>query len=126
MANDKYSAVWVSHSSMGDFLRCPRAYFLHNVYRDPKTRHKINLVAPPLSLGQAVHEAVEGLKEMPLAEREKRDLMADFEQAWTKVSGKRGGFKTEEEEKDAKERGRSMIDRVIKNPGPIARKTVRL
>ena len=37
MAVDKYTAVWVSHSSMGDFLKCPRAYFLHNVYKDPKT-----------------------------------------------------------------------------------------
>lgn len=25
---DKYSAVWVSHSSINDFLKCHRAYFL--------------------------------------------------------------------------------------------------
>src|SRR3989338_4517432 len=30
---DKYTAVWVSHSSITDFLKCPRAYFLHNIYK---------------------------------------------------------------------------------------------
>lgn len=126
MPQDKYSAVWVSHSSMGDFLKCPRAYYLHNVYKDPKTGRKINIVSPPLSLGQAVHTTLESLKNLPLEERAKRDLAADFEQAWRKVSGKIGGFKSTAEESIAKERGRAMIERVIKNPGPIARKTVRL
>jgi ATP-dependent helicase/DNAse subunit B len=58
---DKYSAVWVSHSSMGDFLKCPYAYYLHNIYKDPKTGRKINIVNPSLSLGVAVHEVLEGL-----------------------------------------------------------------
>jgi hypothetical protein len=62
MAPDKYKAVWVSHSSIGDFLKCPRAYFLHNVYKDPKTGRKINIVSPALSLGLAVHTALESLK----------------------------------------------------------------
>ena len=126
MAKDKYSAVWVSHSSMGDFLRCPRAYYLHNVYKDPKTGKKISIVNGALSLGIAVHETLEALKEIPLEERKKRDLLSDFETQWAKVTGKQGGFKNEEEEKAAKERGKAMIERVIANPGPIERKTVRL
>jgi len=126
MAFDKYSAVWVSHSSMGDFLKCPRAYYLHNVYKDPKTGRKINLVAPAMSLGLAVHNTLEDLKEIPLEERLKHDLLADYEKAWEAVSGKQGGFKTVEEEADYKARGKAMIERVIKNLGPIAKKTVRL
>lgn len=126
MAADKYNAVWVSHSSMGDFLKCPRAYYLHNVYKDPKTGRKINLVNPALSLGQAVHNTLEALKNLPVEERLSRDLVADFEVAWQAVSGKPGGFKTAEEEADYKARGREMIERVIKNPGPLNRKTVRL
>ncbi len=126
MAVDKYSAVWVSHSSMGDFLKCPRAYYLHNVYKDPKTGRKINLVNPALSLGQAVHNTLEALKNLPVEERLSRDLLADFEVAWQAVSGKPGGFKTAEEEADYKDRGREMIERVIKNPGPLNHKTVRL
>ncbi len=126
MARDKYTAVWVSHSSMGDFLKCPRAYYLRNVYKDPKTGRKINIVNPALSLGQAVHSTLEPLKNIPYSERTKRDLLADFEQAWGDVSGKKGGFKNDAEESEVKIRGKAMIERVIKNPGPIAQKIIRL
>jgi ATP-dependent helicase/DNAse subunit B len=126
MAQDKYSAVWVSHSSMGDFLKCPRAYFLKNVYKDPKSGKKIQVVSPALSLGTAVHEVLENLKNIPTDERIKRDLLADFEVAWKKVSGKKGGFQSAEEEEQAKTRGKAMIERALKHPGPLARKTVRL
>lgn len=123
---DKYSAVWVSHSSMGDFLRCPRLYYLHNVYKNSKTGRKINIVNPFLSLGQAVHEALEGLARFKVEERLNQPIYNHYEEAWNKVSGKKGGFLDQEQEKEAKERGRVMIERVIKNPGPIASKTVKL
>jgi ATP-dependent helicase/DNAse subunit B len=126
MAPDKYKAVWVSHSSMGDFLRCPRAYYLHNVYKDPKTGKKVSVVNGALSLGVSVHNTLEALKEIPLEERKTENLLQDFEKEWQKVTGKKGGFKNEEEEAAAKERGGVMIKRVIANPGPIARKTIRL
>ena len=126
MPPDKYSAVWVSHSSMGDFLKCPRAYYLHNVYKNPATGRKINIVSPALSLGQAVHVTLEALKDLPVEERLARNLPADFEQAWAAVAGKKGGFKTEAEEASAKARGTAMIERVVRNLGPIARKTVRI
>ena len=126
MAQDKYNAVWISHSSMGDFIRCPRAYYLHNIYKDPKTGRKINIVNGALSLGIAVHNTLEALKEIPLEERVGRDLLKDLDTEWVKVSGKKGGFKNEEEESLAKDRGTAMIKRVMSDPGPIARKTVRL
>ena len=126
MAPDKYKAIWVSHSSIGDFLKCPRAYYLHNVYKDPKTNRKINIVSPALSLGLAVHAALESLKHISVEERLKGNLFDNFEKEWSKVSGKIGGFKKEFEEVEMKERGRAMIGRVIKTPGPIARKTVKL
>lgn len=72
---DKYTAVWVSHSSMGDFIKCPRAYYLKNVYKDPKTKRKINIVTPSLSLGVSVHEVLEGLGDFPSEERMNRDLL---------------------------------------------------
>ncbi|MBU2081856.1 PD-(D/E)XK nuclease family protein [Patescibacteria group bacterium] len=126
MSQDKYTAIWVSHSSIGDFLKCPRAYYLRNVYKDPKTGRKINIVNPALSLGQAVHTTLESLKSIPFNERTDRDLLVDFEQAWSDVSGKKGGFKNDVEESEVKIRGKAMIERVIKNPGPIAQKIIRL
>ena len=124
---DKYGAVWVSHSSMGDFLKCPRAYYLHNVYKNPDTGRKITIVNPALSLGSAVHATLEALKTLPVEERLHRDLFADFEKEWaTNTSGKKGGFTSEAEEAAAKARGRAMIERVVRAPGPIKQKTVKL
>lgn len=124
---DKYGAVWVSHSSMGDFLKCPRAYYLHNVYKNPDTGRKMTIVNPALSLGSAVHATLEALKVLPVEERLRRDLLADFEKEWAaNASGKKGGFKSDREEAAAKARGHAMIERVVKHPGPIAEKTVKL
>lgn len=126
MSNDPYKATWVSHSSIGDFLKCPRAYYLHNVYKDPKTRRKINIVNPALALGVAVHEVLEGLGKYKTEERFKRSLFDDLDKAWKKVSGKWGGFKTLEEENETKERAKSMLQRVIDNPEPLQKKIVKI
>src|SRR6185295_15683720 len=101
MPPDKYSAVWVSHSSINDFLKCPRAYFLHNVYRNENGR-KINIVNPHLSLGISVHETLEGLLNYKAEDRFKKPLLETFQENWKKVSGKIGGFKTPQEEADVK------------------------
>jgi ATP-dependent helicase/DNAse subunit B len=125
---DKYSAVWVSHSSMGDFLKCPRSYYLKNIYKNPKTGKKINIVSSALSLGSAVHEVVEGLAEFRADKRFENptELLERFEKAWEKFKGKKGGFKTQEEEQESKARGLAMIQRVITNPGPLTQKIVKL
>jgi ATP-dependent helicase/DNAse subunit B len=125
---DKYAAVWVSHSSMGDYIKCPRAYYLKNMYKNPKTGKKIGIVSPALSLGSAVHEVVEDLANYPADKRfdNPQDLLERFEKAWTKFHGKIGGFKTEQEELDAKQRGQAMIQRVINHPGILKDKIVKL
>ena len=123
---DKYSAVWVSHSSMGDFLKCPRLYYLHNMYKSPATGRKISLVTPHMSLGIAVHEVLEGLSAYPNNERMNKDLRAKFEEAWEKVTGKQGGFKDDKEEEVFKMRGKEMINNVIKDPKFLTNKCLRL
>lgn len=126
MKNDPYKAVWVSHSSMGDFIKCPRAYFLHNVYKDPKTKRKINIVNPALALGVAVHEIVEGLANHKAETRFNKSIFENFENTWKKVSGKWGGFTSVEQEEDFKERAKAMLKRVEDNPGPLIEKTVKI
>ncbi len=126
MPGDKFSAVWVSHSSMSDFLKCPRSYYLKNVYKDPKTNHKIAVMSPALALGQAVHEVVESLSVLPTDNRFKESLIAKFERAWQKVSGKRGGFTSADQEASYKARGADMIRRVMDHPGPVARRAVKI
>ncbi|HBB43849.1 MAG: hypothetical protein UW27_C0017G0048 [Parcubacteria group bacterium GW2011_GWA1_44_13] len=123
---DKYSAVWVSHSSMGDFLKCPRSYYLHNMYKDPKTGHKVSIVNPHMSLGVAVHEVLEGLADFPADERMNRDLLALYEAGWKKVTGKKGGFTSEEEEAEFKARGIVMLEKVASDPRFLVNKCIKL
>ena len=122
---DKYNAVWVSHSSIGDFLKCPRAYFLHNMYKNERGR-KINVVNQHLSLGIAVHETLEGLLAYKADERFLKPLMQTFEENWAKVSGKIGGFKSQAEEDQARARAKSMIERVDAHRGPLTQLAVKL
>lgn len=123
---DKYTATWVSHSSISDYLKCPRSYYLKNIYRDPKTNHKVMLMSPALALGQAVHEVVESLSKLAVTDRLTIPLIDRFERTWANVSGKMGGFSDEGEEKKYKERGRAMIQRVMDHPGPIERKAIKI
>jgi len=63
MIADKYKATWVSHSSMGDFLKCPRLYYLRSIYKNPVTKNKMTIMEPALALGQVVHEVIEPLSQ---------------------------------------------------------------
>lgn len=126
MPKDKYTAVWLSHSSIGDYLKCPRSYFLKNVYKDPKTGHKIAIAGPALSLGQSVHEVVESLSQLPAGDRLTVDLISKLNLIWEKISGKKGGFKSAEEEELAKARGIKMLQRIMNNPGPISKPAIKI
>ena len=126
MISRAYSTVWVSNSSIGDFLKCRRLYYLRNVYKDPITNHKINLINPHLALGQAVHEVLESLSELGVEVRFKDSLIEKFEKTWLNFSGELGGFKSDNEEKDFKLRGLNMVKRVMDSPGPLLNKALKL
>jgi len=123
---DKYSAVWVSHSSINLFRQCPRAYYLGNIYRNPKTGRKIALMSPPLALGQAVHEVLESLSSLPVSQRFREPLLEKFDSVWQRLGGKKGGFSSVDQEKRYKERGKTMIQKVIKNPGPLKNLAIKI
>lgn len=126
MAKDKYTATWVSHSSIGDFLKCPRSYYLKNVYKDPKTNRKFQIMNPYLALGQAVHEVVESLSVLPTKTRFNEPLLPKFDIAWEKVTGKKGGFYDIETEYKFKQRGMAMLKRISDNPGPLANLAIKI
>jgi len=123
---DKYTATWISHSSISDFLACPRSYYLKNVYKDPKTGHKIQVVNPSLSLGSIVHQVVESLSVLPTNKRFQVPLTEKFNKAWSKVSGKQGGFLDTKTENEYKRRGQDMLEMVTKNPGPLLKLAVKI
>lgn len=123
---DKFTATWISHTSISDYLRCPRSYYLKNVYKDRETGKKIQIVSPALSLGSAVHEVLEGLSNIPTEKRFDISPIVQLEMAWSKYAGKLGGFDNQEKENATKERGKQMLRKVMDNPGPLARLSVKL
>ena len=126
MVQDKYTAVWVSHSSISDFLKCPRAYFLRNIYKGPASGRKISLINPALALGQAIHKTLEALSVLPVDARFSKPLLKRFDRAWSKISGEKGGFDSQSQEKSFKQRGEKIIKMVIKNPGPLEKLAVKI
>lgn len=126
MAKDKFSAVWVSYSSISDFLSCPRLYYLRNIYKNPDTNHKISVMSPPLGLGQAVHEVIEGLSVIKTDKRFTDSLLPKFETAWKKVQGQKGGFFDADQENVYRTRGENMIKKVMKHPGPLANLAIKI
>lgn len=123
----KPPSLWVSHSSIGDFLSCPRAYYIRHVYRNPKTKNKVNIINPSLALGQVVHTVLESLSTKKAEERiQGASLMDHYNELWKTISGEKGGFKNNAEELSYKNRGAIMINRVMFHPGPILNKAIKL
>ena len=73
-----------------------------------------------------MHEVLEGLAEYKSEERFSKPLTHYFESAWKKVSGKKGGFISDDQESEVKTRALSMLARVERNPEPLLHKTVRV
>jgi ATP-dependent helicase/DNAse subunit B len=120
---DKYKAIWLSHSSIGDYEKCPRLYYLHNIYKN-KNGRKINITSPYMSLGIAVHNVIEDLRNYKSEERLKINLLSNFEKEWEKYTGKIGGFENEEQRSEFKNRGIEMIKNVTNDYKMLVRKTI--
>jgi hypothetical protein len=104
---DFRNTIWVSHSSLSDFENCPRLYYLKNIYRDPKTNNRLQLVNPYLSLGSSVHNTLESLSDISISKRKKLSWLKKFDEEW--IGGKKGGYGSIEKEKFFYNRGIKMI-----------------
>ena len=126
MIVDKYKALWLSHSSLGDFQKCPRLYYFKNIYKDKYAR-KIDIPSPYKSLGIAIHEVVENLANTPSnirLDKIQKDLLNDYKNNWQKYSGKIGGFTDDQQENIFYERGVGMINNIIENPELFLKKVI--
>ncbi len=104
--------LWISHSAISAFTKCPHLYYMEYIYRNPKTGNRIQIVNPYLSLGSAVHETIEELADVPIKKRLKMNLKERFEEVFTSYSGLRGGFVTKTKEENFKKRGLEMVSKV--------------
>lgn len=84
------------------------------------------MISPSMALGQAVHEVIESLSNLPVDKRFTDSINDKFEIAWKKVSGKKGGFTNEGVENEFKKRGKAIIDKIRKSPGPLKNLSVKI
>ena len=111
---------YLSYTSISDFLKCPRSFYLKNVYRDPKTNFRLQLASPYLSLGSTVHDSIAWY----LTLRKKPDfpeVIKTFKNYWLKFHGRKGGFSSLDEETVFGQRGISMLENFTKNVGVLER-----
>ncbi|MEI7425262.1 MAG: PD-(D/E)XK nuclease family protein, partial [Candidatus Staskawiczbacteria bacterium] len=59
-------------------------------------------------------------------ERMKQPLFELYDHAWSKVTGRRGGFCSSEEECEMKERGKKMLEKVLTDPKMLGDKAIKL
>ncbi len=112
------NTIWISHTSLNDFDKCKQLYYLRNLYRDKKygNNFRIQVASPYLSLGEAVHDAIDNfITRYTVSERNKDKLIYEFNRGWNLKPGRVGGFRDEAQEKEFKERGEAMLERFYKN-----------
>lgn len=117
--------LYLSYTSLKNFLKCPNTYYLKNIYRDSKTGHRIQIASPYLSLGSTVHDAIKWFIEME-GQVSKDQFMQKFRNLWLKYTGKKGGFSSREEEASFGKRGLVMLDNFFKNHARLEKKHHRI
>lgn len=111
MAINPKDTIWVSHSALSDFKKCPQLYYLRNVKRLPPNSYRIEIPNPYLTLGSIVHRV---LQEFPKLHEEEKSLgwaLSYFDRLWIPRSSLRGGFLSKDQEAEFKARGIKMIKR---------------
>lgn len=113
--------IFVSYTSLSNFLKCPKSYFFKNLYKNPKTGNRIQIASPHLSLGSTVHDAIKWFIDME-GQISKEQFVQKFRNLWLKYTGKRGGFSSREEEATFGKRGLLMLDNFFKNHDVLEKK----
>jgi len=69
---------------------------------------------------------VEELSSLPVDQRFRTPLIEKFAKVWQNFAGKKGGFRADSQEKTFFDRGKTMLQRVSKNPGPLKELAVKI
>jgi len=69
---------------------------------------------------------IESLSVVPVEKRFEKSLLEKFNQAFEKVSGKKGGFLDKKTEYQYQERGKEMLKKVEANPGPLKKLAIKI
>ncbi len=107
--------LWISHSALSSFERCPHLYYLEYIYKNPKTNNRIQITNPYFSLGLAVHQAIEEMAKFSIKERKSISLLERYNQIFENYQGLKGGFISKKKEDDFYNRGVKMIEKIEKS-----------
>lgn len=106
--------IYISYTGLTDFLKCPRSYYLKNLYKDSRQGFKLQIISPHLTLGSTVHDALKWYLEKPTPPSRKATI-DQFRNYWRKYRLKRGGFTSIEEEASFGIRGMKMVNNFLDN-----------
>lgn len=107
-------ALFISYTGLKDYTRCPRSFYLKNIYRDPKTGYKLQIAGASMTLGAILHDVFKWFLQMD-RQVTKEQLIQKYRNLWLKYRGKRGGFATREDEASFGKRGLKMLDNFFAN-----------
>lgn len=100
-------AIWISHSAIDEFYRCPKSYFYRYLYTD-KSGSRITVAEPSLTLGILVDEVIKYyFRKKSQVSLDDLNWYLDFK--WKLKSGKAGGFATAEQELIFREKAKKFI-----------------
>lgn len=108
------NAIYISHSILGDFQKCPQRYYYQSVFRTPRG-YKIQIINPSLALGESVHDTLEQFTHLPLLAKTKDELLKTFARVWQNFLGDKGGFSSADEESELRQRAINMLERFFTN-----------
>lgn len=108
------NALFISYTGLKDYTRCPRSFYLKNIYRDPKTGYKLQIAGSNMTLGAVVHDTLKWFLQMD-RQVTKTALIRKFKNLWLKYRGKRGGFASVEDEASFGKRGLQILDNFWSN-----------
>ncbi|OGE15492.1 hypothetical protein A3F00_00835 [Candidatus Daviesbacteria bacterium RIFCSPHIGHO2_12_FULL_37_11] len=112
--------IFISYTSLSDFIKCPRTYYLKNIYRDKNTGFRIQVASPYLSLGGVVHDSIRWFLDMK-GQVNKDQFEKKFRNLWLKFRGRKGGFTDDIQEAQFGKRGLSMLDNFYKNANKLGK-----
>lgn len=105
-------ALFISYTALSDFTKCPRSYYLKNLYRDPKQGFRLQIISPHLTLGSTVHDTIKWYLEADFKPA-REETIAKFRNFWRKYRLQKGGFSSREEEAVFGKRGLKMLNNFL-------------
>lgn len=105
--------IYISYTGLTDYLKCPRSYYLKNIYRD-KDGFRLQIISPFLTLGAVVHDSIKWYLQMN-GQITWEQFEKKFRNLWLKYSGKKGGFLSKNEEVSFDKRGLKILKNFFDN-----------